>query len=67
MVSAPHETAAASGVLAGRDAKRLGMGLPVVLGQDLAKAAGSVGNRAVADLAARDRKIGNGDGEAAGL
>jgi hypothetical protein len=36
-----------------------------VLGQDLAEAAGATGDRAVADLA--DGKIGNGDGEAAGL
>ena len=53
------------GMLPGQDGKRPGMGPAVVLGQDLAEAAGATGDRAVADLA--DRKIGNGDGEAAGL
>jgi hypothetical protein len=46
---------------------RLGMGSAVVLGQDLAEAAGAVGDRAVADLAPGDREVGNGDGEAAEL
>jgi hypothetical protein len=48
-------------------AKRSGMGPAVVLGQDLAEAAGAMGDRAVADLTACDRKMGNGAGEAAGL
>ena len=51
----------------GSNAKCPGMGPAVVLGQDLVEAAGAVGDHAVADLAARDRKMGNGDGEAAGL
>jgi hypothetical protein len=55
------------GELPGQDAKRAGMGPAVVLGQDLAEAAGPIGDRAVADLAACDRKMGNGDGEAARL
>jgi hypothetical protein len=44
----------------------LGMGPAVVLGQDLAEVPGPVGDGAVADLAARDRKMGNGHREAAG-
>jgi hypothetical protein len=55
------------GMLLGQDGKRPGMGLPVVLGQDLAEAAGAIGDRAVADLAASHGKADNGDGEAAGL
>ena len=50
----------------GREAGRLGMGPAVVLGQDLAEVPGPVGDGAVADLAARDRKLGNGHREAAG-
>ena len=42
------------------------MGPAVVPGQDLADHAGPAGDGAVADLAARDRKMGNGHGEAAG-
>jgi len=38
----------------------------VVLGQHLAGLAGPVGDCAVADLAAHDRKMRNGDREAAG-
>jgi hypothetical protein len=52
--------------LPGRDAEGFGMGPAVVLGQDLAEVAGPVRNGAVADLAARDRKMGNGHREAAG-
>jgi hypothetical protein len=52
--------------LPGREAERFGVGPAVVLGQDLAEVAGPVGDGAVADLAARDRKVGNGHGEAAG-
>jgi hypothetical protein len=55
------------GMLPGQDGKRPGMGPTVVLGQDLAETAGAIGDRAVADLAACDGKMGNGDGEAAGL
>jgi len=55
-----------SGRLPGREAERLGMGAAVVLGQDLAEVPGPVGDGAVADLAARDRKMGNGHREAAG-
>ena len=42
------------------------MGPAVVLGQDFAEVAGPVCDSAVADLAARDRKMGNGHREAAG-
>ena len=56
----------ACGRLPGREAERLGMGPAVVLGQDLAEVPGPVGDGAVADLAARDRKMGNGHREAAG-
>ncbi len=52
--------------LPGEDAERPGMGPAVVLSQDLAEAAGTVGDGAVADLAACNRKVRNGDGEAAG-
>ena len=51
--------------LTGRDVEHLGVGLAVVLGQDLAEIAGPVRDGAVADLAARDRQMGNGHGEAA--
>lgn len=52
--------------LPGGEAERFGVGTAVMLGQDLAEVAGPVGDGAVADLAARDRKMGNGHGEAAG-
>ena len=42
------------------------MGPAVVLGQDLSEGAGPVRDGAVADLAAGDRKLGNGHREAAG-
>jgi len=42
------------------------MGPAVVPGQDLTEGAGPVGDGAVADLAAGDRKLGNGHREAAG-
>jgi hypothetical protein len=54
------------GRLPGREAGRLGMGPAGVPGHDLAEVAGPAGDGAVADLAARDRKMGNGHGEAAG-
>ena len=66
MGSAP-QTGGGFGPLSGRHAERLRMGPAVVLGQDLAEAAGVVGDRLVADLAAGDWKVSNGDGEAAGL
>jgi hypothetical protein len=52
--------------LVGRDAERFGMGPAVVLGQDLTEAAGPVRHGALADLAAGDRQLANGHGEAAG-
>jgi hypothetical protein len=42
-----------------------GMGPAIMLGEDLADSAGPVGDRAVADLAARDRQLGDRHGEAA--
>ena len=48
------------------EAGRSGMGPAGVPGHDLAEVAGPAGDGAVADLAARDRKMGNGHGEAAG-
>ena len=54
------------GRVTGRQADRFGMGQAVVLGQGLAEAAGPVRDGAAADLAARDRKMGNGHGETAG-
>ncbi len=42
------------------------MGPAVVLGQGLAEATGPVRDGAVADLAARDRKTGDGHRETAG-
>jgi hypothetical protein len=50
-----------------REVERFGMGPAVMLGQDLAEVAGPVGDGALADLAARYRKLGNGHGEAAGF
>ena len=52
--------------LAGCDVKRLGMGPAVMLGQDLTEVARTVGDGTVADLAAGNRKLGNGHREAAG-
>jgi Aldo/keto reductase family len=52
--------------LPGCDVERFGMGPAVVLGQDLSEVAGPVRDRAVADLAVGDRKLGNGHREAAG-
>jgi hypothetical protein len=48
------------GWLAGTQAERFGVGPAVVLGQDLAEVPGPVGDGAVAELAARDRKMGDG-------
>jgi hypothetical protein len=55
------------GQLPGRQAERFRMGPAVVLGQDLAEAAGPVRDGAAANLAARDRKTGNGHRETAGI
>ena len=52
--------------LPGREAEHFGMGPAVVLGQDLAGVAWPVRDGAVTDLAAGDRKMGNGHREAAG-
>jgi len=52
--------------LPGCELKRFGMGPAVVLGQDLGEVTGPVGHGPVADLAAGDRQLGNGHGEAAG-
>ena len=49
-----------------REAERFGVRPPVMLGQHFAGLAGLVRDGAVADLAARDRKVRNRHGEAAG-
>ena len=54
------------GRLPGCEVERFGMGPAVVPGQDLTEVAGPVGDGAVADPAAGDRKLGNGHKEAAG-
>jgi hypothetical protein len=53
------------GRLPGRQAKRFRMGPTVVLGQNLAEAAGPVRDSTAAGLAARDRKTSNGHRETA--
>jgi hypothetical protein len=45
--------------LRGREAERFGVRPPAVLGQDFAGLAGLVRDGAIADLAARDRKVRN--------
>jgi hypothetical protein len=52
--------------LRGGQTERFGVCPPVVLGQDFAGLARLVRDGAVADLAARDRKVRNRHGEAAG-
>ena len=52
--------------LLGCGVERFGMSPAVVLGQDLGEVAGPVRDGAVADLAAGDRKLGDGHREAAG-
>ena len=52
--------------LPGRQAERFGMGPTVVLGQDLAEASGAVRDGAATDLAAGNRKLGDGHRETAG-
>ena len=52
--------------LRGRETERFGVYPLVVLGQDFTGLAGLVRDGAVADLAARDRKVRNRHGEAAG-
>jgi hypothetical protein len=54
------------GRLPGTEAERFGMSPAVVPGQDLAEATGPERDCAAADLAARDRKLGDGHREAAG-
>jgi len=49
----------------GCEVEHFGMDQSVVLGQDLSEVAGPVRDGAVADLAAGDRKLGNGHREAA--
>jgi hypothetical protein len=51
--------------LLGGKAERFGMGPPVVLGQRLAEGAGPVGHGPLADLAAGNGKLGDGDRETA--
>jgi hypothetical protein len=55
---------AARGGLPGRDAERLGMGPAVVLSKDLTEPARPVRHGAPANLAAGDRQLGDGHGEA---
>jgi hypothetical protein len=55
-----------AGGLPGREVERFGMGPAVVLGQGLADSAGPVRDRAVADLATRDREMSDRYREAAG-
>ena len=50
-----------------RQAERFEMGPTVMLGLELAEATRPVRDGTAADLAARDRKMGNGHGEAAGI
>jgi hypothetical protein len=52
--------------LPGCDLERFGMCPAVMPGQDLSEVAGPVGDGAAADLAAGDRQLRNGHGEAAG-
>jgi hypothetical protein len=52
--------------LPGWEFEYFGMGPAVVLGQDLSEGSGPVGDGPVTDLAAGDRKLGNGHREAAG-
>ena len=51
--------------LLGGKPERFGMGPPVMLGQRLAEGAEPVGHGSLADLAAGDRKLGDGDRETA--
>jgi hypothetical protein len=65
----PASAAVSAGIrdrLPGREVERFGMGPAVVLGEDLSEGTGPVRDGAVADLAAGDRKLDNGHGEAAG-
>jgi hypothetical protein len=62
----PDTTEISEARLRGREPGRFGVCPPVVLGQDFAGLAGLVRDGAVTDLAARDRKVRNGHGEAAG-
>jgi len=49
-----------AGSVIGRGAERFGVGLAVMLGQNLADIAGAVDEGAVAELAAGDRQVGDG-------
>jgi hypothetical protein len=51
--------------LLGGKAERFGMGPPLVPGQRLAEDAGTAGHDRLADPAAGDRKLGDGDRETA--
>ena len=66
MVASADGAEGLRGRLPGRKAERFGMGPAVVPGQDLAEVPGPVGDGVVAELAARDRKMGDGHREAAG-
>jgi hypothetical protein len=61
-----REMQTAGGGLPGGHAERFGMCPTVMLGQNLAEAAGLVRHGALADLATGDRQPGNGHREAAG-
>ena len=54
------------GRLSGCEVECFGMGATVVPGQDLGEGAGPVRDGALADLAAGDRQMGDGHGEAVG-
>jgi hypothetical protein len=66
LAAQPDSTAISQTRLRGREPGRFGACPPVVLGQDFAGLAGLVRYGAVTDPAARDRKVRNGHGEAAG-
>jgi hypothetical protein len=66
LTDAGDGTAGLRDQLPGCEVERFWMGPAVVLGQDLTEVAGPVRDGAVADLAAGDRKLGNGHREAAG-
>jgi hypothetical protein len=51
--------------LVGRKTERFGMGPPVVPGQGFAEGTGAVGHGPLAELAAGDRELGDGDRETA--
>ena len=65
-VTAPAGAVGGLRILLGGKAESFGVGPAVVLGQRLAEGAGPAGHGALADLAAGDRKLGDGDRETAG-